>query len=83
MYLVDPTADGSWQRLAARPSTVMRRRTPAVRCRDARPIAPNPLRAHAWFTRAMEKELAAAALAREELVKTMTPTQVEWAEGSR
>jgi hypothetical protein len=82
MYLVDPAADGSWQWLcrAAFNDHAPAQYALAVRYRDGTSsIAPNPLRAHAWFTRAMEKELAAAALAREELVKTMTPKQVEWA----
>ena len=82
MYLVDPAADGSWQWLcrAAFNGHAPAQYALAVRFRDGTSsIAPNPLRAHAWFTRAMEKELAAAALAREELAKTMTPKQVEWA----
>lgn len=82
MYLVDPTADGSWQWLcrAAFNGHAPAQYALAVRYRDGTAsVAPNALRAHAWFTRAMEKELAAAALAREELAKTMTPKQVEWA----
>jgi hypothetical protein len=82
MYLVDPAADGSWQWLcrAAYYGHAPAQYALGVRYRDGTSsIAPNPLRAHAWFTRAMQKELAAAALAREELAKTMTPKQVEWA----
>lgn len=82
MYLVNPAADGSWRWLcrAAFNGHAPAQYALAVRYRDGTSaIAPNPLRAHAWFTRAMEQELAAAALAREELAKSMTPKQVEWA----
>lgn len=82
MYLIDPAADGSWQWLcrAAFNGHAPAQYALAVRYRDGTSsIAPNPLRAHAWFTRAMEQELTAAALAREELAKTMSPKQVEWA----
>jgi len=80
-YLHDPSNEGSWQWLcrAAANGYAPAQYALAVRYRDgSSSAAPNSIRAHAWFTLAQQNGLTAAAIAREELAKTMTKKQLEW-----
>ena len=82
MYLKDPSNEGSWRWLcrAAANGYAPAQYALAVRYRDgSSTAAPNPVRAHAWFTQAQGSGLSAAAIAREELAKTMSDKQLEWA----